>query len=217
VKAFKFLGADGSTIISGVTWPLPDGPRPGRWLEVATVRPCREGIHACRPEHLAYWIHLELYEIELAGEIVESHHKVVAPRGRLLRRLEPWSVGVAKELSVWCAWRVRDTAVTLLREEGDDAGADRFASAKTMDELVAATPSEAPSPVGGLAATVAAFASDAAAASATTHYAGAPFVASCAAGLAAAGSGGDQAAYDEGYVTERRAQSDWLAGRLELV
>ena len=216
MRAFKFLGRDGSTIISGVTWPLPDGPRPGRWLDVGTVRPCREGVHACRVEHLAYWIHQELYEIELAGEIVASHHKVVAPRGRLLRRLEPWSAGVAKELAVWCAWRVREAAVTLLREEGDDAGADRFAAATTMGELVAAAPPAVANPVTSVAATVAALASDAAAASATTHYAGAPFIASCAAGYAAAKED-DQAAYDQGYATERRAQSEWLAGRLELV
>jgi hypothetical protein len=216
VKAFKFLGPGGSTIISGAVWSLPDGRRPGRWLEVGRLRPCREGIHACRTEHLAYWIHQELYEIELSGDIVESRHKVVASRGRLLRRLEPWSAGVAEELAAWCAWRVRDTAVSLLRGEGDDVAADRLAAAATIEELLATTATVS-DPEASVAATVTALAGDAAAVSATSHFGGAPFIASCAAGQAAAGSDGDQVAYDRGFATERRAQSDWLAARLELV
>lgn len=217
MKAFKFLGLDGATVISGVVWPLPEGSSPGAWLEVTAVRPCREGIHACRPEDLSYWIHHELYEIELAGEIAESRHKVVAPKGRLLRRLDAWSAGVATELAVWCTWRVRDAAVSVLRQEGDDAGADRFAAATTTDELIEATVPRAAEPDASVAATVAVLARDAAAASAGRHYAIAPFIASWAAGHAAAGFDGGQAAFNAGYANERRAQSDWLAGRLELV
>ena len=59
---------------------LPDGDGPGPWLETAAARPCREGIHACRPQDLAYWLHHELWEIELDGDIVEAGRKVVAAR-----------------------------------------------------------------------------------------------------------------------------------------
>ena len=39
---------------------------------------------------LPLWLGRELYEIELAGEIVEERTKVVASRGRLLRRIDAW-------------------------------------------------------------------------------------------------------------------------------
>ena len=44
----------------------------------------------------------------------------------------------------------------------------------------------------------------------------APFVAVCSAGHLAAGTDGDQAAYDAGYAAERELQSAWLGERLGL-
>ena len=43
-----------------------------------------------------------------------------------------------------------------------------------------------------------------------------PFVAACSSGHAAAGTDGDQDAYDAGYAAERDFQSAWLTDRLEL-
>ncbi len=90
-RAYKFLGRDGGTVISGMRWVLPAGAAPGEWVEAREVRPCRAGIHACHPADLAYWIYQELSEIELDGEISETHRKVVAKRGWLLRRITGWS------------------------------------------------------------------------------------------------------------------------------
>ena len=70
MRAFKFLDTRGATVISGHQWPRPTGDDPGPWLETTTTRPCHEGIHACRLDDLAYWIHEELWEIELDGETV---------------------------------------------------------------------------------------------------------------------------------------------------
>jgi hypothetical protein len=39
---------------------------------------------------LPLWLGGDLYEIELAGDVVDQPGKVVAPRGRLLRRIDAW-------------------------------------------------------------------------------------------------------------------------------
>jgi hypothetical protein len=88
VIAYKFLRADGSSVFTGFDWPLPhDGPGP--WVE-APLEPCRSGVHACRPADLPFWAGRALYEIELDGAVVEQHMKVIAPRGRLIRRIGAW-------------------------------------------------------------------------------------------------------------------------------
>jgi hypothetical protein len=72
--AFKFLRADGTDVFTGVRWPLPQAGR-GAWVQ--------SGVDPCRSGDLPLWAGRTLYEIELAGEIVEDAMKVVAPRGRL--------------------------------------------------------------------------------------------------------------------------------------
>ena len=105
---YKFLRADGSTVFSGFSWPLP-GSEPGPWVEVP-VHPCRSGIHACRAGDLSYWVGETLYEIELDGEIVEQRHKVIASRGRLLRRVRAWEDGLRDEFTRMCANRAHEIA-----------------------------------------------------------------------------------------------------------
>jgi hypothetical protein len=88
VIAYKFLRGDGTGAFSRFSWPLPaDGP--GAWVE-ARVDPCRSGIHACRAADLPYWVGRAMYEIELDGDIVEEPAKLVAARGRLLRKIDAW-------------------------------------------------------------------------------------------------------------------------------
>jgi len=107
VIAYKFLRADGTTVFSGFSWPLP-GSEPGPWVE-APVDPCCSGIHACRPGDLSYWVGPTLYEIELDGEIVEERTKVVASRGRLLRRIDAWDQ-IRDEYTRMCADRAHEIA-----------------------------------------------------------------------------------------------------------
>jgi hypothetical protein len=120
--AYKFLHADGTTVFSGFRWPLPDHG-PGAWVE-APVVPCRSGIHACRPTDLPYWVAPRLFEIELDGGLVEGRTKVVAPRGRLLRRLTIWEDELADAFTRECA----EHAHTLARADPAladwDAGID---------------------------------------------------------------------------------------------
>ena len=100
MKAFKFLTAQGAGVFSGFPWPLPNGD-PGGWVE-SEVDTCRSGIHACRRDDLPYWLAAALFEIELDGPVEEHQVKVVAPRGRLLRRIDAWDAATRDAYSRMC-------------------------------------------------------------------------------------------------------------------
>ncbi len=106
--AYKFLSASGHGRFSGFAWPLPDD-RPGAWVE-AEVDGCRSGIHACRHADLPYWLAHALFEIELDGEIDTLATKIVAPRGRLIRRIDAWSEPVRAAYSRMCVARAHELA-----------------------------------------------------------------------------------------------------------
>jgi hypothetical protein len=106
--AYKFLRGDGSSVFTDFRWPLPDGA-PGAWVD-APVDPCRSGVHACRPAGLPYWIGRSLYEVELAGDIVEEPTKVVASRARLLRPITAWNDSVRDDYTRMCADRAHELA-----------------------------------------------------------------------------------------------------------
>jgi hypothetical protein len=113
VIAYKFLRPDGTSVFTRFRWPLPAAPGLGPWVDAA-VDPCRSGIHACRRADLPLWLGRALYEIELDGEVVEETTKVVAPRGRLLRRIDAWDEPARDEYTRMCA----DRAHELARGEG---------------------------------------------------------------------------------------------------
>jgi hypothetical protein len=108
VIAYKFLRPEGMSVFTGFDWPLPDGG-PGAWVE-APVDPCRSGIHACRVSDLPLWVGRVLYEIELDGEIVEQPMKVVASRGRLVRRVDAWDDDTRDAYTRMCADRAHELA-----------------------------------------------------------------------------------------------------------
>jgi len=108
--AYKFLRPGAIGPFSGFAWPAPAGGA-GEWVEAATSRgPCRDGIHACEPPHLARWIWEELWEVELDGEVERRRHKLRAPRGRLLRRVDAWSGKTARRFARDCAERAAEHA-----------------------------------------------------------------------------------------------------------
>jgi hypothetical protein len=100
VKAYKFFRRGAIAPISGVPWPVA-ASGPGPWVEVGgPLSPCRSGLHACCPESLAYWLHDELWEVELDGELARAEDLLVARRARLVRRLDAWCSGVAARFLV---------------------------------------------------------------------------------------------------------------------
>ena len=110
MRAYKFLGDDGSGVFSRFRWPLPNGG-PGAWVE-AEVSPCRSGVHACRHGDLPYWVAPALFEVQLDGEVVLQPMKVVAPRGRLTRRVEEWGDEAREAYSQMCIARASELAAT---------------------------------------------------------------------------------------------------------
>ena len=106
--AYKFLRSDGRGVFTKFDWPLPAGG-PGAWVE-APVVPCRSGIHACRVADLPLWLGRHLYEVELAGEVVEERTKVIASRARLVRRIDAWDDAVRAEYTRVCADRAHALA-----------------------------------------------------------------------------------------------------------
>ena len=67
-------------------------------------------MHACRTGDLSYWLAPALYEIELDGDIAEAGMKVVAPRGRLVRRIDAWNDETREEYSQMCIARAGELA-----------------------------------------------------------------------------------------------------------
>jgi hypothetical protein len=109
VIAYKFLRADGSGVFTHFAWPLPDGDRPGDWVQAPIVT-CHSGVHACRVRDLPLWLGRALYEIELADRILEEPTKVVASRGRLVRRIDAWDDAARAAYGRDCADRAHRLA-----------------------------------------------------------------------------------------------------------
>jgi hypothetical protein len=142
VIAYKFLRRDGTGPFTRHPWPLPADGNPGAWVD-APVIPCRSGIHACRLADLPLWLGRELYEVELDGDIVAERTKVVAPRARLLRRIDAWDDAMREAYTRDCA----DRAHALVREAGP-AFAD-------WDGVVEPSTAEGPALLGFVAARIA--------------------------------------------------------------
>jgi hypothetical protein len=127
MNAYKFLAGDGVGVFSRFAWPLPNGG-PGDWVESEVVT-CRSGIHACRPLDLPYWVAPTLYEIELDGPIEEQAIKIVAPRGRLIRRIEAWNDETRRAYVEMCIARAHELAAAAPEPVDDWAPTDEMAAA----------------------------------------------------------------------------------------
>jgi hypothetical protein len=212
VLAYKFLDGDGHSLFSGFSWPLPVDGAPGAWVETATVRPSYEGVHACRGDQLAFWLTPDLWEIELDGEVVEATHKIVAPRGRLVRRVDEWA-DVGRQHAEHCGVRARDIAVEALRRTGSGALADQLDGCASLVELAGVAALVADLDPDDAVSRLVTLVGDAGRAGGAGSVVGAPFVSACAAGVAAelVGSPADQ---HPAFHAERREQSVWIAPRL---
>ncbi len=193
VLAYKFLDGDGHTLFSGFSWPLPVDGAPGEWVETPTVRPSYEGVHACRGDQIAFWLTPDLWEIELDGEVVEATHKIVAPRGRLVRHVDEWA-DVGREHAEHCGWRARALAVDALRRMGSGALAERLDASATLAELAGVAALVADRNPDDAVTRLVMLVADSARAGGAGSVVGAPFVSACAAGAAAEllGSPADQ-------------------------
>ena len=128
--AYKFLRADRTGPFSGFRWPGP-----GVWVQASRdLAACRRGIHACRTRDLPWWLGEELWEIELGGEVEIGQHKIVAPAGRLVSRIDGWTTPCAHEFAEACARRARDRAVEALIRVGQRQAAKQLATRETLED-----------------------------------------------------------------------------------
>ncbi len=204
--AYKFLGDGRVGPFSGVRWPAE-----GEWLSASGGRSCEGRIHACRPQDLIDWMDIELWRVELDGDVAVDCGKLVADRGRLVERVEIWDAELMARFAEACALRARDAAISVLAP-GSRASA-ALAACGDAGSLAAAC-----AQLQGLGAReerAAGYAGDAARhvlgaraqpATAPTHAAVNGFIAAHAAAFAQD---------DVGAVAGERAwQTDWLARAL---
>ena len=118
--AYKFLNGGRVAPFTGFAWPVDE------WVEADGVEACRGGIHACGLFDLPIWMGEELWEIELDGEVIELDRKLVAARGRLLRRVPEWNAGLLEAFGHFCARRTRERVGFLPVLSGFVADVDRF-------------------------------------------------------------------------------------------
>ena len=120
--AYKVLELGRVAPFSRFVWPEDE------WVEAETVEPCRSGIHACRPHDLPYWLWPELWAIEPDGDVVEQERKVVARRGRLLRRIGEWNVDLLRAFTASCRAETKLRVGSLPSLSGFVGDIDRFRS-----------------------------------------------------------------------------------------
>jgi hypothetical protein len=212
--AYKLTDPRGCGMFTGFRWPLPQGVGPGDWVRTPDdVRVCVAGVHACRTAHVPYWLGAELWEVELAGEVLESTHKLVAPAGRLTRRIEGWPEAQL-DFAEDCAARALELAVAVLRDEGLTTLGDGALGAASTPELqaVALAAADEASP---LAATLIGYAVDCRWDIDMGYYTMCAYVAATAFANRSTGDIVQDMASD-GWVRERARQARWLADRLGL-
>lgn len=139
MRALKVLDDGAVGRFSGFRWPLPSERGPGAWVEDhGDTHACVRGVHACLPEHLPYWLGPELYVIELAGGASQVERKLVAPRGRLIRRVDRWNADARRAFAVGAALHARDELTAIARAEGEETLADDLSAPRDIESLRAA-------------------------------------------------------------------------------
>lgn len=200
--AFKFLTHGTIGPYSKFVWPKPSNTDPGAWVtEEASLSPCARGIHACLPADLALWLAAELWLVELDGKIERQRHKLVAERGRLIKRIDAWNhetFGLFGQASIF---RAKNLVVDVLRKAHDETLAAKLENAQTLPAVAQVLEGQ----TGGTHGTALAvgYLLDALA-----FLDAEPAVAAFCAAHAALS--------EEGFWRERAWQSEWITERLEL-
>lgn len=206
--AYKFTAGDAVSVFTRFPWPVPAGGNPGAWVDApASAQVCETGVHACRAGDLPYWLGRELWEVELAGVVVEARYKLVAGQGRPLRRVAGWPEH-ERAFAEDCAARVRDLAVSELHRAGQADLAAAMAAAATTAELAAVAERAR-----ALTATLVGYVLDCVWDIGKGYYAMCAYVAATAFGNWSTG-GLAQDMTSTGWNEERARQARWLVARL---
>ncbi|HTX84178.1 MAG TPA: hypothetical protein VME44_18490 [Streptosporangiaceae bacterium] len=108
MRAYKVLNG-GRSPFTASRWPLPSDEGPGAWVEVdGPIGLCTNGVHAASTEQLPHWLGMELWELELDGEIVRDQAALVASRARLVRQVTAWDEPMRQQYARWCLTRAQE-------------------------------------------------------------------------------------------------------------
>lgn len=128
--AYKFLATGGRAPFSERHWP-PPAAEPSAWVEATgPLEPCRNGVHACEPHDLPYWIAEELWEVELDGERLRGPQSIIARRGRLVRQIDAWNPVNARTFAEQCRARAQ-TYVAKLPADMDEQAVELLETARS--------------------------------------------------------------------------------------
>jgi hypothetical protein len=134
MRAFKFLARGAVGPFSSFLWPAP-----GTWTEVeGPLGLCSRGVHVCRPQDLAYWLHDELWEVETSGEALEGIDCLLVRRARLLRRIDAWRTGGSTRFAEACVEHARALAGSTENAAVRDLLADALGAAQAGYPAVSA-------------------------------------------------------------------------------
>ena len=232
--AYKFLSPGAVGLFSRLAWPTPTADAPGDWVRVdGEIQPCLTGIHACAKARLVEWLDDELWEIELDGPVLEAEGELIAPAGRLIRRLEGWNDEAARAFIENCIDNTVALTAESLARAGREVEAEALIASRSQPgaelnifQLARTREAEQTSP--------ALFLADVArlerggrpelADEAPAADAGGPTPAALAANLsyvcahitAQLAEQESVGAYDESFAREKRRQAKWLTERLQL-
>ena len=107
---YKTLTANHKGPYSGFDYTpyLPKHGKPGKWLpSVSRLEMCERGYHTTDAQHLVFWLEVEVYEVEVRGEILEGDDKCAAQQIRLVRKVENWNERTARLFACDCAEHVQ--------------------------------------------------------------------------------------------------------------
>lgn len=127
---YKALNDKGESPHQRWAWPLPqDDKKPGKWVKVdGPPKLCQHGFHGY---HTLEKAKVEpgitkVYEMEVAGEVVEDDHKLAATKARLVRLAWDGSPPLPPAQPRWTAYRHHSGCVyhgSFVSFEAPDSGA----------------------------------------------------------------------------------------------
>lgn len=133
--AYKFLSPGAIGLFSRYAWPTPSTDAPGEWVRVhGAIQPCLNGVHACTMTQLVDWLDDELWEIELEAPVLEAGGELIAPAGRLIRRLEGWNDECARAFVGHCVDTTVALAAKSLAQAGQQAEAEALNASRSRSD-----------------------------------------------------------------------------------
>lgn len=108
MRAYKVLN-QGCSDFTGFRWPLPSDRQPGSWVSAeGELELCHNGIHASTLAQLPHWLGMELWEIELDGEVRHEEAALLASRARLISLVQAWDETMRQTFARWCLSRAQE-------------------------------------------------------------------------------------------------------------